>query len=165
MASTHSLPHPASGLHGSGQQGRLGRGGNELELTLPATTAALAQVRAAFEPFLAAQLAAHGAAAHLDDVVVALGEAVSNVVRHAYPDRAEAGAMRVRGQVTPWLLRLEIVDEGPGYDLAAIPRPDFDRPRPGGYGLHLMRETMSRVSYSRATGRNTLLLEKALGAR
>jgi serine/threonine-protein kinase RsbW len=165
MASTHALSHPASGLHDGGQFVRERRGEAELELTLPATSAALAQVRAAFEPFLAAQLGAHGATAHLDDVVVALGEAVSNVVRHAYPDRAGTGAMKVRGQVSPWLLRLEIVDEGPGYDLASVPRPDFDRPRPGGYGLHLMRETMSRVSYQRAKGRNTLLLEKALGAR
>jgi anti-sigma regulatory factor (Ser/Thr protein kinase) len=164
MALTQTLPQSAASPRDSRLLDHERGVESELQLTVPATASALPLLRAAFEPFLAAQLAAHAAAPLLQDVLLALGEAVSNVVRHAYPDREEAGPLRVRAQFTPWLLRLEVVDTGPGYDLASVPRPDFDRPRPGGYGLHLMRETMSRVSYQRATGRNTLLLEKALGA-
>jgi len=164
MVPTQALPQPVASPRDARLMGGERGVDHELLLTVPATAAALPLLRATLEPFLAAQLETLGATPLLQDVVVALGEAVSNVVRHAYPDRVEPGPLRVRAQVTPWLLRLEIVDEGPGYDLASVPRPDFDRPRPGGYGLHLMRETMSRVSYQRATGRNTLLLEKALGA-
>ena len=68
----------------------------------------------------------------------------------------------MRAEVTTGLLRFTILDEGPAYDPEGIPPPDFDHPRDGGYGLHLMRMTMSKVACSRRSGRNVLVMEKAL---
>jgi len=64
--------------------------------------------------------------------------------------------------VAPGLLRFTILDEGPGYDPDEVPPPDFANPRDGGYGLHLMRTTMSKVACARRGGRNVLVMEKAL---
>ena len=133
-----------------------------LELEMPATAGACAVAHATCEPLLAAHLEACQAPALLADALLALDEAISNVVRHAYPEAAGEGIVRLRVELSPWLIRFVIEDEGPGFDLAAIPPPDFERPVPGGYGLHLMRATMSRVSTRRIGGRNELVLEKAI---
>ncbi len=134
----------------------------ELALTLPATCEALPTTRALCETFLAAELARHGSSELLQDVLLALHEATSNVVRHAYRGAAAPGPLGLRLQVSPWLLRITVLDGGPGYDFAAVSPPDFAHPRDGGYGLHLMRTTMSRVSYLRRPGSNVHVLEKAL---
>lgn len=133
-----------------------------LELTLAASRDSLHVARDLIETFLAAQFGRHGASELLPDMLLALQEAMANVVRHAYAGLPEPGAMQIRLHVSPWLLRCTIVDAGRGFDFDAVPPPDFAHPRDGGYGVHLMRQTMSRVSYRRAPGRNALLLEKAL---
>jgi serine/threonine-protein kinase RsbW len=134
-----------------------------LELTLPATREHLALIRDTCERFLAPELERAACRESLGDVLLALQEAISNVVRHAYREQSEPGAVTVRLEVESQLLRLTVLDDGPGYDPAGIPTPDFKNPRDGGYGVHLMRSTMSKVSYARRSGRNVLLMEKALG--
>jgi serine/threonine-protein kinase RsbW len=94
--------------------------------------------------------------------MLALQEACTNVVRHAYPPPGPPGTIGVKARLTRHLLRFTVTDEGPGYDPATVPPPDFSRPQEGGYGLHLMRKTMSRVTYRRAKGHNELILDKAL---
>lgn len=134
----------------------------ELELTVPATCAALPTLRLVSETFLAAELARVQADDLLPDVLLALHEATANVVRHAYRGAPEPGPLTLRLEISPWLLRITVADAGPGYDFDTVPPPDFAHPRDGGYGLHLMRATMSRLSYVRRPGRNVLVLEKAL---
>ena len=70
----------------------------------------------------------------------------------------------MRAELLPTLLRLTVQDEGASYDPARVPPPDFVHPRDGGYGLHLMRSTMSKVAYSKRGTRNVLVMEKALDA-
>ena len=134
-----------------------------LELTLPATRENLALIHETCERFLAAELERLGARTTLVDALVALQEAASNVVRHAYRERTIPGPITVRAEIEPRLLRFTVLDEGPGYDPSRVPTPDFENPRDGGYGVHLMRSAMSKVSYARRAGRNLLLMEKVLG--
>jgi serine/threonine-protein kinase RsbW len=137
---------------------------SRLELVLPATRENLAIIHETAERFLAGGLERSGSRARLADAMIALHEATTNVVRHAYRDQPEPGSIEVRAELLPTLLRLTVLDEGASYDPSRVPQPDFANPRDGGYGLHLMRSTMSKVAYSRRGGRNVLVMEKALDA-
>ena len=57
-------------------------------------------------------------------------------------------------------------DNGAAFDPLSVPAPDLttslDERAVGGLGLHLVRNLMDRVSYSRAGERNQLTLVKAL---
>ncbi len=134
----------------------------QFEVTLPASRDSLPTARALCESFLTAELARHHASGALADVLLALQEATANVVCHAYRGEPDPGPLGLRIELSPWLVRITVVDAGPGYDFDTVPPPDFAHPRDGGYGLHLMRTAMSRVSYLRRPGHNVLLLEKAL---
>ncbi len=149
-------------VQGGAPRERLGPPNSDLEITLPAARENLSVVRDSIEPFLTKQLARYGATDVIPDALLALQEAATNVVRHAYGSEVDRGQLRVRAEISPYLLRLTVVDSGPGYDFEAVPKPDVAHPRDGGFGVHLMREAMSRVSYLRRPGRNTLLLEKTL---
>ncbi len=135
-----------------------------LEITLRATRECQSIIGDVIESFLKAELDRRGCRSLLHDALFALQEAIGNVVRHAYRDRADAGPIHVRADVLPHLLQISVADEGPGYDPQGVPEPDFSRPLDGGFGLHLMRATMSKVAYMRRGRRNVLLMEKVLAA-
>ena len=69
-------------------------------------------------------------------VVLLASELVSNAVRHA-----EAHAVAVRFEVMNSHVRVEVTDEGPGFDPTGLaPQPE----RQGGWGLRLVDELASR---------------------
>jgi serine/threonine-protein kinase RsbW len=59
--------------------------------------------------------------ASIDDVVLALSEACSNVVRHAGP-----AAYRVAVTITEDLCQIDVIDNGPGIDTARIDTAGID---------------------------------------
>jgi serine/threonine-protein kinase RsbW len=66
-----------------------------------------------------------------ENIAIAVSEAVSNAVVHAYADRSEPGDVVVRARVHDRCLEVEVCDEGSGMQ----PRPDS----PGlGLGLPLI---------------------------
>ncbi len=72
----------------------------------------------------------------LSDIALAVSEAVTNAVRHAYRER-DPGAVRVRVEVLPKEVQLVVEDDGSGM----VPRPDS----PGiGLGLPLIATIASR---------------------
>jgi serine/threonine-protein kinase RsbW len=95
-------------------------------------------------------------------VHLAIEEALVNAIKHGNhsdPDKH----VRVRCRMSPDLIRVEISDEGPGFDPDVLPDPtNPDRLEcPGGRGVMLMKAFMSRVEYG---GRgNRVLLEKRRG--
>jgi anti-sigma regulatory factor (Ser/Thr protein kinase) len=69
-------------------------------------------------------------------VVLLTSELVSNAVKHA-----ESNSIAVRCAVTPQCVRVEVADQGPGFE----PDPaKIDPSRVGGWGLHLVDELSSR---------------------
>jgi anti-sigma regulatory factor (Ser/Thr protein kinase) len=105
-------------------------------------------------------------------VVLAVDEALTNIIRHAYLGDAErpieASFRRIR------VLRdgkpedaLEILLEDRG--VTANPKKMCGRAledvRPGGLGLHFIRKCMDTVEFSRKWGRNQLRLVKILNVR
>lgn len=101
-------------------------------------------------------------------VVLAVDEALTNIIRHAYlgdpEQRIEASFRRIpaRGEGKSGDA-LEIVLEDSG---ATAPEKMCGRAledvRPGGLGLHFIRESMDTVEFSRSNGKNQLRLVKIL---
>jgi serine/threonine-protein kinase RsbW len=105
-------------------------------------------------------------AATCDRIALAVDEATTNVIKHAYhgaPDRDVELRMEDRGAE----LRVDIVDSGDMVDLRAIPRVELAQyareRRKGGLGVHLMERIMDSVTFSRSARRNVCCLVKRKG--
>jgi len=95
-------------------------------------------------------------------VHLAAEEALVNAIRHGNgqdPKKRVQISCRLREDV----VRIEIGDEGPGFDIQAVPDPTAaDRLAvPGGRGLALMKAFMSHVEYSHRGRRVTLVKRRS----
>ncbi len=101
------------------------------------------------------------------EVTLAVDEALTNIIRHAYRNRrGHAIELRCRRCGGPRGIRLEfvLVDKGRAVDPAELRGRPLDEVRPGGLGTHLIQHSMDEVSYQRRGGRNRLRLVKYLAA-
>lgn len=92
-------------------------------------------------------------------VHMAVEEALTNAITHG--NRQDpAKTVQVRLASSPQRLRVEIIDQGQGFDPDRVPDPTCDLylSEPHGRGLMLIRWFMSRVEY-RGAG-NHLVMEK-----
>jgi serine/threonine-protein kinase RsbW len=95
-----------------------------------------------------------------DAVVLALHEAVSNVIRHAHQNNP-AAQMQICCHLCPGLLEIHVLDEGEPFDLASVPDLDPSELRIGGRGVFLMRSLMDELSCQpRGPRGNTLRMVK-----
>jgi anti-sigma regulatory factor (Ser/Thr protein kinase) len=91
--------------------------------------------------------------------VLAIDEALTNVIRHAYhgeDNRPIKLACTARGL----RLDLRITDQGEAPDMTRICAHDPAAPEPGGRGTHVIRDVMDVVSYERTREGNRLTLRK-----
>jgi serine/threonine-protein kinase RsbW len=102
-------------------------------------------------------------AAVSEQIALAVDEAATNVIEHAYegaPDRR----VEIRGEDRGDSLEIEVVDNGRGVDPRSGPRVDLDRyvseRRKGGLGVHLMGKIMDQVTFQRSGRRNVCRLVK-----
>jgi anti-sigma regulatory factor (Ser/Thr protein kinase) len=90
------------------------------------------------------------------DIVLAVDEALSNVIRHGYEGR-------LGHRIEFALCALDDPQHGPGIEvrirdfgkqvpLEEIRGRDLDDLRPGGLGVHIIRSVMNSVEYSHAPG-------------
>jgi serine/threonine-protein kinase RsbW len=90
---------------------------------------------------------------------LALEEAIVNAIKHGNrmdPDKS----VRIRCEVDPSRVYVEVEDQGPGFNPTDIPDPTAveNLEKPGGRGIMLMRAFMTRVEY---VGKgNQVVLEK-----
>ena len=129
-----------------------------LDREYPATPAALAGIRA---DTARACAAAGCPEASAQAIVLALNEACMNVIQHAYGG-APGHFLRLRLTAHAGLLRAMLLDRGrPASDADLRPRAHADL-RPGGLGVHFMRESMDRVAFAPppAGYSNCLILDK-----
>lgn len=104
-------------------------------------------------------------------VVLAVDEALTNIIRHAYqgaPDQPiEISFRRIpaayNGAPKP-ALEILFEDHGVRVDTKKLCGRDLDDVRPGGLGLHFIKECMDAVEFRRNWGRNQLRLVKFLHA-
>src|SRR6266481_5423657 len=72
------------------------------------------------------------------DLKLALTEAVSNSVRHAYGEDGE-GHVDITYRLEPDRLRIEVVDDGNGFDPNEAPALDGEELSEGGLGIAIIR--------------------------
>ena len=98
----------------------------------------------------------------LADLKLALTEAASNSVRHAYGD-ADVGVVEISYQLFPDRLVIEVVDEGEGFDPVAA-EDNADELSEGGLGIAIIRAIADEVEIGAQPGGkgSRLRFEKAL---
>jgi serine/threonine-protein kinase RsbW len=99
----------------------------------------------------------------LADLKLALTEAASNSVRHAYADD-RAGVVEISYELLPDRLVIEVTDEGEGFDPAAAEGPP-EQLSEGGLGIAIIRAIADEVEIGTQPGGkgSRLRFEKALG--
>ncbi len=98
-------------------------------------------------------------------VVLAVDEACSNVIKHAYKNKSGQPIV-VICSILPTKLEITILDHGEPADMKTIKSRRLDDIRPGGLGIHLIKSVMDEVSYVNGTeAGNRLILCKNLPER
>lgn len=92
-------------------------------------------------------------------IVLAVHEALTNVIRHAYQNRHDQ-PVEMRLAEREGGMEVLMVDHGQGVRPEQMSGRALDDLRPGGLGLHMIREIMDKTEYSPLEGRNELLLFK-----
>ena len=100
----------------------------------------------------------------LADLKLALTEAASNSVRHAYTGDEHAGVVEISYELLPDRLVIEVTDEGEGFD-PAEERGAPEELSEGGLGIAIIRAIADTVEIGKQPGGrgSRLRFEKALG--
>jgi serine/threonine-protein kinase RsbW len=102
-------------------------------------------------------------------VVRAIDEALTNIIRHAYHGRTdrpiEASFRSIRVQhdgAQRAALEIVLEDQGVRVDQETLHGRPLEDVRPGGLGLHFIRQSVDTVEFRRRKGKNQLRLVKFL---
>ena len=92
-------------------------------------------------------------------VRLAIEEALVNAIKHGN-QMDPSKTVRITCQVAADKVRIEIEDQGPGFQIEDVPDPTADEnlERPCGRGIMLMRAFMSSIAYNESG--NCVILEK-----
>ena len=91
-----------------------------------------------------------------------LTEAMSNAIRHANEDDP-AKEVHITITIKDKNLNIKVYDEGQGFDISALPTPDFKNLDDHGRGVYIIRSLMDHVSYTKRKGGHVLEMKKILG--
>jgi len=102
----------------------------------------------------------------VDKIVLAVDEACTNIIKHAY-NYDESAEFIIRVLISKTEFKVLLIDHGKSFDPNQIADPDMPtylkQRRVGGLGLHLMRHLMDNVEYhSQAGDGNQLILTKKI---
>ena len=102
-------------------------------------------------------------------IVRAVDEALANVIRHAYGNHKEKpieiSIRRIEERhagMQKEALEILLEDQGVPIDRKKLKGRELHDVRPGGLGLHFIRESMDAVEFRRSKGKNQLRLLKYL---
>jgi serine/threonine-protein kinase RsbW len=90
-----------------------------------------------------------------------LTEAMVNAIKYAHygdPDKT----VHIFINITEDELYVKVYDYGQGFDINAVPPPDFDKLEDCGRGIFIMKCLMDSVSYKKLNDANVLELTKKL---
>ena len=100
-------------------------------------------------------------------IVLAVDEALTNIIRHAYLGRddgpIEAAFRRIpvtRDGARSEALEITLQDRGVTVDRAKLSGRALEDVKPGGLGLHFIQESMNKVEFRHQNGRNRVRLVK-----
>ncbi len=128
-----------------------------LTLTLPSDLRLLTVARSFIEAVC--QVGGFDATA-TNAIVLATDEATNNAIRHAHKNNP-ATPLQIQCYLRADGMEIHLLDEGPPFNLDAVPHLDPGELRIGGRGIYLMRTLMDEVSCQpRGERGNTLRLVK-----
>ncbi|MFC1477807.1 ATP-binding protein [candidate division KSB1 bacterium] len=91
----------------------------------------------------------------INQIELAVDEASSNVVQHAYPEKNRNIEIEVR--FDPTFFEVKVRDSGKGFIPERLPRPNMkeylEQFQVGGLGIHLMNSLMDQVEFDINPGR------------
>ncbi|MHC4606439.1 MAG: ATP-binding protein [Planctomycetota bacterium] len=98
-------------------------------------------------------------------VILAVDEAVSNIIEHGYSEGGGPGGIEIEVEADDEQFKIRIRDTGTVFDPEAVQEPDIVRASAGtrkrGLGIFLMRQVMDEVRYRFQEGlKNELTLVK-----
>lgn len=100
------------------------------------------------------------------EVQLAVDEAATNVIMHAYGDHGLQGSVWVEVRQHNGVFEIVLRDHGHPFDPATVPEPDLvsplDQRKTGGLGMFLMRKLMDQVTFGHEHGTNHLRMSKRL---
>jgi len=106
-----------------------------------------------------------GARLDQDDVgalELAVTEAASNIMRHAYHGNEE-GSIRVEAESLPGKIRLRLLHQGASFDPSTAALPVLDCSAESGYGVFIIAQSVDDVRYYRDDlGTNCIELTKTV---
>ena len=88
------------------------------------------------------------------EIELALGEAATNVIRHAYPHPGHQ--YRVEMEISDTKVCLTVLDEGQGFAREAVPDPDEEQL--GGRGIQLIEQIADVAWFECVKGQGTKLV-------
>jgi len=94
-------------------------------------------------------------------IALAVDEALSNIIRHAYKNRCDQ-EIELHCEAHADCLEFTFIDRGEAADPSRICAQPLDEIALGGRGTHLIRQIMDEVCYERVPGGNSLRLKKSL---
>ena len=94
---------------------------------------------------------------------LALEEILTNIISYGYGDNNEHHIV-IRLSLKDEELVAEVEDDGRPFNPLEVPEPDISRPledrQIGGLGIHLVRNLMDGLEYSRHEAKNLLVMKK-----
>lgn len=100
-----------------------------------------------------------------DDVQMAVDEAVTNVMEHAYANRGD-GAIWIKCRVDEKTFVVEIRDTGKAFDVKKVKKPNVKSPLSertiGGLGIFFMKKLMDKVEFTHDRAGNLTRMTKKL---
>ena len=102
-----------------------------------------------------------------DDVAefeLAVNEAASNIMKHAYHGRADQ-RIQLEAEIVPRRVSIRLHHLGDSFDPTTVSPPALDGSRESGFGVYLITKSVDDVRYSRdERGRNCITLVKVLNS-
>ena len=92
---------------------------------------------------------------------LALTEAVANAIQYSSAASSK-DSVRICLSVKNADLSVRVFDHGGGFDLTAVPAPDFDELCERGRGIFFIRSVMDSVQYRRTDSGNVLEMRKKI---
>ena len=102
----------------------------------------------------------------VENIILAVDEACTNIIKHAYKLSPE-GEINIKVDYDEDRFTVSIIDYGKSFDPNRVPLPDLQKyyreHRVGGLGMYLMKSLMDDVTYTSIPGKyNQVLLSKKI---
>jgi anti-sigma regulatory factor (Ser/Thr protein kinase) len=130
----------------------------QLKVKMPSDPRYLPVVRGAIAP-LAAAIGWDERDAQA--ITLALDEALTNIIRHAYHNRID-GAIELECRQTDQGIEVILFDQGDPVDKSKICARELGCGQAGGLGTHIIKDVMDTVAYEALPGGNRFLAVKRL---